>query len=83
MIDKFDENETFHDHGAQEVPTNPCIKGVRVDIEHRKPLKLNPNLSPLDIEKLVLLLRNNKEAFTWAYKDTKGTILLCVLITYI
>jgi hypothetical protein len=54
------------------IPSILSHKSIPIEIEPRKTLNINPNLSPLQKERLIQLLREHKEAFAWDYTDMKG-----------
>jgi hypothetical protein len=43
-----------------------------VEIEPRKTLNINPDLSSVETHRLMNLLIEHKEAFAWDYMDMKG-----------
>ena len=48
------------------------LKSVTVEIEPRKTLNINPNLTPDEQECLITLLKKNKGEFCWEYTNMKG-----------
>jgi hypothetical protein len=47
-------------------------KSIIVEIKPRKTLNINPNLSSAETRRLLKLLIEHKEAFSWDYMDMKG-----------
>ncbi len=51
----------------------PC-DSISIEIEPRKTLNINPNLSPSQTEQLLKVLREHKEAYSCEYTDMKGIL---------
>ena len=47
-------------------------KSAAIEIEPRKTLNINPDLTNNEKQQLIKLLQENKEAFAWDYTDMKG-----------
>jgi hypothetical protein len=47
-------------------------KSIAVEIKPRKTLNINPDLSSAETRRLMKLLIEHKEAFSWDYMDMKG-----------
>jgi hypothetical protein len=59
-------------------------KSFTIEIEPGKTLNINPDLSIVETRRLMKLLIENKEAFTWDYMDMKGiSSKLCTHHIYI
>ena len=64
--------------------TDISSKSIIVEIELGKTLNINPNLTDVETQQLMKLLRENKEAFAWDYTDMKGiSPELCTHCIYI
>lgn len=66
------EEDPLKDTHDQTIPTTSVSNSKTVEIEPRKTLNINGNLTPEQEENLIQLLRKYKEAFTWDYPDMKG-----------
>lgn len=66
------EEDPLKDTQDQTIPTTSVSNSKTVEIEPRKTLNINGNLTPEQEEKLIQLLRKYKEAFAWDYPDMKG-----------
>lgn len=56
----------------EEIPTTIIHNSVPIEIEPEKTLNINPNLTPVKNDKLLQVLKRQKEAFTWENKYMKG-----------
>jgi len=58
----------------QTIPTITIYNSKPIEIEPRKVLNINKNLTDDQEQRLVQLLRKHKEAFAWDYPDMKELI---------
>ena len=66
------EEDPLKDTHDQTIPTTSVSNSKIVEIELRKTLNINANLTSKQERKLIQLLRKHKEAFAWDYLDMKG-----------
>jgi len=81
------EPETQEKLKSENLPQTSTVissKSITIEIEPRRILNINPNLSDSEIQQLIKLLHENKEAFAWDYTDMKGiSPKLCTHCIYI
>jgi len=65
------EEDPLKDINDQSVPTTSVYNSKTIEIEPRKTLNINKNLTTDQEQKLVQLLRKYKEVFAWDYPDMK------------
>jgi len=58
--------------GLEDPPADTPHISVQVELEPRKTLNIDPNLSESQRKQLVDILWKHKEAFSWDYADMKG-----------
>jgi len=76
MIEAASDNELeedpLKDMHDQIIPVTSVANNKIVEIESRKTLNINANLTPEQETKLIYLLRKYQQAFAWDYPDMKG-----------
>jgi spore coat protein CotF len=79
-----DNQENLNSEIPPQTSNTISSKSILVEIEPGKTLNINPNLTNVETQQLMKLLRENKEAFAWDYTDMKGISLeLCTHRIYI
>eukprot|EP00253_Pinus_taeda_P030657 PITA_30657 len=66
------EEEPLKDAHDHTIPVTSVAHSKIVEIEPRKTLNINADLTPEQETKLIHILRKYKEAFAWDYPDMKG-----------
>eukprot|EP00253_Pinus_taeda_P018125 PITA_18125 len=71
ILESESQNNLETENSSQILADSPS-KSVTVEIEQSKTLNINPNLTDNQKQKLMKLLKENKEAFAWDYTEMKG-----------
>eukprot|EP00253_Pinus_taeda_P028310 PITA_28310 len=71
ILESESQNNLETENSSQILVGSPS-KSVTIEIEPGKTLNINPNLTDDQKQQLMKLLKENKEAFAWDYKDMKG-----------
>ena len=58
--------------GSEELPVVAPHGSILVELEPRKTLNINPDLSKSPKKQLLDVLQKHKEVFSWDYSDMKG-----------
>eukprot|EP00253_Pinus_taeda_P011726 PITA_11726 len=64
--------QNLKSENLSQTSTNIPSLSITVEIEPRKTLNIDPNLTDAETQQLMTVLHGNKEAFTWDYIDMKG-----------
>lgn len=79
VLGKKIEEDPLKDINDQTIPTITVHNSKPIEIEPRKELNINKNLSDDQQQKLIQILRKYKGAFAWDYPDMKGIVpQLCI-----